>query len=97
MQFVGGEAGGWRGQHPPQVALAEEADQASVLTDREMPNTPVLHQAIRLVHRRRGCDGARRRRPQSPDTCLGSSGRLDITLHVCHNFLHHYIAILLID
>ena len=22
MQFVGGEAGGWRGQHPPQVALA---------------------------------------------------------------------------
>ena len=62
VHFVGGEAGGWRGQHQPQVALAEEADQASVLTDREMPKTPVLHQAIRLVHRRRGCDGERRRR-----------------------------------
>ena len=39
VHLVGGEAGGGRGQHQPQVALAEEADQASIFTDREMTNT----------------------------------------------------------
>src|SRR6266478_8485719 len=82
-------------RHTPAGTLQVAAyDSFAILRpDREMPNTPVLHQVIRLVHRRRGCDGERRRRHQIPDTCLGSSGRLDVTLHVCHNFPHHYIAI----
>src|SRR6266700_4573272 len=61
VHFVGGEAGGGRGQHQPQVALAEEANEASVLTDREMANALILHQSIRLLHGRRGGDRERRR------------------------------------
>src|SRR2546430_10290176 len=39
VHLVGGEARGWRGQHQPQVALADEADEAPVLTDWEMTDT----------------------------------------------------------
>src|SRR5439155_1831056 len=42
VHFVGGEAGGGRGPHQPQVALAEEANETSVLTDREMAHALIL-------------------------------------------------------
>ena len=85
---MGGEAGGGRGQHQPQVALAEEADQASIFTDREMTNTMVLHQAIRRVHGRLGRHRERRWCHQIPDTCRQGPGMCGVIECMGHWFSH---------
>ena len=79
VHLMSGKAGGWRGQPQLQVALAEEADQASILTDREMTQALLLHQSIRLLHGRLGGDRERRRCHQVPDTCRQGPGMLGVT------------------
>ena len=96
VHLVGGKAGGWRGQHQPQVALAEETDQASALADREMTQALILHQSIRRVHGGLGGDRERRRRHQVPDSYRRGLGLLGVMERVSHRLCPYYIAILLI-
>src|SRR5262249_39964208 len=77
-------------------AFAEEADQASVLADREMTNRLVLHQSMCRLHGGLGRDHERRRCHQVPNPCRRGLGRRGVMKCVSHKPSLYYIAILLI-